>query len=163
LGEQHTGNHRALMHIEPSAPRMHHLHGFLLILLYSPTHAGRMQSGRLALGAEASQVSPTCSPADHPDRRRRGNSHRLLDAPRSASSPGLPGTGLYTDLSRSPLSREYARFSATSLSSGALMALPAQISNGVELHDRTYYPLRAQYPDLPAQLICSSRVKATEA
>src|SRR5215831_16593626 len=40
---------------------------------------------------------------------------------------------------------------------------PAQISNGVELHDRTYYPLRAQYPDLPAQLICSSRVKATEA
>jgi putative transposase len=40
---------------------------------------------------------------------------------------------------------------------------PAQISNGVELHKRTYYPLRAQYPNLPAQLVCSSRVKATEA
>lgn len=40
---------------------------------------------------------------------------------------------------------------------------PAQISNGVELHRRTYYPLRAQYPNLPAQLVCSSRVKATEA
>lgn len=36
-------------------------------------------------------------------------------------------------------------------------------SNGVELHKRTYYPLRAQYPDLPAQLICAARVKATEA
>src|SRR5262249_35334238 len=31
------------------------------------------------------------------------------------------------------------------------------------LHNRTYYPLRAQYPNLPAQLVCSSRVKATEA
>lgn len=40
---------------------------------------------------------------------------------------------------------------------------PAQISNGVELHSRTYYPLRTQYPNLPAQLVCSSRVKATEA
>jgi putative transposase len=36
-------------------------------------------------------------------------------------------------------------------------------SNGVELHKRTYYPLRAQYPDLPAQLVCAARVKATEA
>ena len=35
--------------------------------------------------------------------------------------------------------------------------------NGVELHKRTYYPLRAQYPDLPAQLVCAARVKATEA
>jgi IS605 OrfB family transposase len=35
--------------------------------------------------------------------------------------------------------------------------------NGVELHKATYYPLRAQYPDLPAQLVVSSRVKATEA
>jgi len=35
-------------------------------------------------------------------------------------------------------------------------------SNGVELHKRTYYPLRLQYPDLPAQLVCSARVKATE-
>ena len=37
-----------------------------------------------------------------------------------------------------------------------------QCSNGVELHTRTYYPLRAQYPDLPAQLVCAARVKATE-
>src|SRR2546421_1369629 len=36
-------------------------------------------------------------------------------------------------------------------------------SNGVELHKQTYYPLRAQYPDLPAQLVCAARVKATEA
>jgi putative transposase len=35
--------------------------------------------------------------------------------------------------------------------------------NGVELHKHTYYPLRAQYPDLPAQLVCAARVKATEA
>jgi IS605 OrfB family transposase len=33
----------------------------------------------------------------------------------------------------------------------------------VELHKHTYYPLRAQYPDLPAQLVCAARVKATEA
>jgi putative transposase len=38
-----------------------------------------------------------------------------------------------------------------------------QCSNGVELHRQTYYPLRAQYPDLPAQLVCAARVKATEA
>jgi len=36
-------------------------------------------------------------------------------------------------------------------------------SNGVELHKRTYYPLRTQFPDLPAQLVCAARVKATEA
>src|SRR5437588_2630266 len=36
-------------------------------------------------------------------------------------------------------------------------------SNGVELHKQTYYPLRAAYPDLPAQLVCAARVKATEA
>ncbi len=36
-------------------------------------------------------------------------------------------------------------------------------SNGVELHKVTYYPLRAAYPDLPAQLVCAARVKATEA
>jgi IS605 OrfB family transposase len=36
-------------------------------------------------------------------------------------------------------------------------------SNGVELHKRTYYPLRASYPDLPAQLVCAARVRATEA
>ena len=35
-------------------------------------------------------------------------------------------------------------------------------SNGVALHKQTYYPLRAQYPDLPAQLVCAARVKATE-
>src|SRR5213082_542375 len=36
-------------------------------------------------------------------------------------------------------------------------------SNGVELHKQTYYPLRLRYPDLPAQLVCAARVKATEA
>ncbi len=35
--------------------------------------------------------------------------------------------------------------------------------DGIELHKQTYYPLRAQYPDLPAQLVCTARVKATEA
>lgn len=36
-------------------------------------------------------------------------------------------------------------------------------SNGTELHKETYYPLRMQYPDLPSQLVCAARVKATEA
>ena len=36
-------------------------------------------------------------------------------------------------------------------------------SNSITLHKRTYYPLRAQYPDLPAQLVCAARVKAAEA
>jgi putative transposase len=36
-------------------------------------------------------------------------------------------------------------------------------SNGIELHKRTYYPLRGKHPDLPAQLVCAARVKATEA
>lgn len=37
-----------------------------------------------------------------------------------------------------------------------------QCSNGVELHKRTYYPLRAQFPKLPAQVVCAARVRATE-
>lgn len=39
----------------------------------------------------------------------------------------------------------------------------SKCSNGVELHKRTYSDLRAQYPHLPAQLVCAARVKATEA
>jgi len=39
----------------------------------------------------------------------------------------------------------------------------AGIFNGVELHKRTYYPLRTAYPDLPSQLVVSARMKATEA
>ena len=35
--------------------------------------------------------------------------------------------------------------------------------NGVELHKATYYPLRAEHPALPAQLVCAARVRATEA
>jgi predicted transposase len=35
--------------------------------------------------------------------------------------------------------------------------------NGVELHKATYYPLRAEYPDMPAQLVISARMKAIEA
>src|SRR5450756_933604 len=35
--------------------------------------------------------------------------------------------------------------------------------NGVELHKATYYPLRAEYPTLPSQLVCAARVRATEA
>ncbi len=35
--------------------------------------------------------------------------------------------------------------------------------NGVKLHRATYYDLRAQYPELPSQLVIASRVKATEA
>lgn len=37
-----------------------------------------------------------------------------------------------------------------------------QLSNSVELHKQTYYPLRFQFPDLAAQLVCAARVKATE-
>lgn len=39
----------------------------------------------------------------------------------------------------------------------------SQCSNGVELHKRTYYPLRTRCPNLPAQLVCAARVKAAEA
>jgi len=39
----------------------------------------------------------------------------------------------------------------------------AGIFNGVELHKRTYYPLRAAHPELPSQLVVSARMKATEA
>lgn len=35
--------------------------------------------------------------------------------------------------------------------------------NGVELHKATYYPLRENFPQMPAQLVISARVKATEA
>ncbi len=35
--------------------------------------------------------------------------------------------------------------------------------NGIELHKATYYLLREQYPELPSQLVCAARVKATEA
>ncbi len=36
-------------------------------------------------------------------------------------------------------------------------------SKSTMLHKLTYYPLRAQYPDLPSQLVCAARVKAAEA
>lgn len=45
----------------------------------------------------------------------------------------------------------------------ASLGFSQHITNGVTLHKQTYYPLRAQYPELPSQLICASRVKATEA
>jgi hypothetical protein len=35
--------------------------------------------------------------------------------------------------------------------------------NGIELHKRTYYPLRVLYPNPPAQLVCAIRVRAIEA
>jgi putative transposase len=45
----------------------------------------------------------------------------------------------------------------------AHLGFTAKIRNGVDLHKETYYDLRQQYPDLPAQLVCAARVKATEA
>ena len=45
----------------------------------------------------------------------------------------------------------------------ARLGFETKCSNGVELHKQTYYDLRAQYPHLPAQLVCAARVKATEA
>lgn len=38
-----------------------------------------------------------------------------------------------------------------------------QIRNGVQLHKDTYAALRERFPQLPSQLVCASRVKATEA
>lgn len=35
--------------------------------------------------------------------------------------------------------------------------------NGVELHKATYYPLRAEHPRLPSQLVVSARTRANEA
>src|SRR3989440_2465152 len=43
------------------------------------------------------------------------------------------------------------------------LGFTSKCSNGVELHKATYYELRHTYPDLPAQLVCAARVKATEA
>lgn len=37
-----------------------------------------------------------------------------------------------------------------------------QVKNGIELHKATYYALRERFPKLPSQLVCASRVKATE-
>jgi len=37
------------------------------------------------------------------------------------------------------------------------------LTNGVELHRRTYYGLRGQYPQMPAQLVITARAKAREA
>jgi len=37
------------------------------------------------------------------------------------------------------------------------------LKNGIELHKATYYPLRAEYPQLPAQLVISARARAAEA
>ncbi len=45
----------------------------------------------------------------------------------------------------------------------AYTGFTTQCSNGTQLHKDTYYPLRMQYPDLPSQLVCAARVKATEA
>src|SRR5579884_1829460 len=45
----------------------------------------------------------------------------------------------------------------------ARLGFQSKCSNGVELHKQTYYDLRMQHPDLPAQLVCAARVKATEA
>jgi putative transposase len=45
----------------------------------------------------------------------------------------------------------------------AHLGFTEKISNGVELHKQTYYPQRARFPKLPAQLVCAARVKATEA
>jgi putative transposase len=38
-----------------------------------------------------------------------------------------------------------------------------QITNGVQLHHATYYPLKANYPALVSDLLVQARVKATEA
>ena len=38
-----------------------------------------------------------------------------------------------------------------------------QIKNGVQLHHDTYSELRKRFPQLPSQLVCAARVKATEA
>ncbi len=45
----------------------------------------------------------------------------------------------------------------------ARVGFTTQCSNGIKLHKATYYPLRLSYPDLPSQLVCAARVKATEA
>ena len=49
----------------------------------------------------------------------------------------------------------------TAINSPLIYGFENHISNGVELHKATYYPLKEQV-NLPAQLICSARCKATE-
>ncbi len=60
------------------------------------------------------------------------------------------------------LSRTLAEHTAC-FNAVARLGFETRCSNGVELHKQTYYDLRAQYPTLPAQLVCAARVKATEA
>jgi transposase len=63
-----------------------------------------------------------------------------------------------TTLLRQTLDQHTACFNTV-----ATHGFTSQCSNGVQLHKDTYYPLRSQFPDLPAQLVCAARVKATEA
>lgn len=40
--------------------------------------------------------------------------------------------------------------------------LDNSITNGITIHQQTYYPLRSMIPDMPSQLIISTRMKAVE-
>ena len=44
----------------------------------------------------------------------------------------------------------------------ARLGFETKCSNSVDLHKKTYYPLRTLFPNLPAQLVCAARVKAAE-
>ena len=70
----------------------------------------------------------------------------------------LKPTSEQARLLRQTLDQHTACFNAV-----AKHGFTSQCSNGVQLHKETYYPLRSQFPSLPAQLVCAARVKATEA
>lgn len=57
---------------------------------------------------------------------------------------------------------ETAQCYAACFDNVAALGWEKHLTNGVALHHETYYPLRERYPDLPAQLVCSARLKATE-
>jgi hypothetical protein len=87
---QHAGHHRALVHVESSTPRMHHLH--------SPLPSLRVA----ARECEPAHVSPTCSPPGAPARGRRHSSD-------PGRTPVSLSRGLVAPNSRRPTVRGHVR------------------------------------------------------
>lgn len=69
---------------------------------------------------------------------------------------------LHPDAETAAALTETVRLYTSSFNVVARVGWESGVANGVELHKATYYPERAR-TELPAQLVCAARVKATEA
>jgi len=69
---------------------------------------------------------------------------------------------LHPDTETTALFAETVRRYTSSFNAVAKVGWETGVANGVELHKATYYPERTR-TELPAQLVCAARVKATEA